>query len=138
VTIAHEHDSYLCLSSEEHARLVNAIPQIGPRLRDARRREESEPARRAVMEFLFAWNPYEYYGARQEADVWMAAEAILYALSSREVQSKVELAAYISDMYDRWYGGVDFFGEKHVFTPEICAEPARSIWAWWRARQRYA
>jgi len=135
VTIAHEHDSYLCLSAEEHTRLVDAIPQLGPRLRDMRRREEGEPAMRDVMGFLFAWNPYEYYEVRQEADVWMEAQAILYALSSREVGSEAELATYIADMYDRW-GMEDEFGMKDEFTPKTCAEVARNIWAWWEQRQR--
>ncbi len=135
VTIAHEHTSYLCLSSGEHTRLVNAIPQLGPRLQDRQRQEESLPALRDVMGSLFAWNPYGYYEARQEADVWMAAEAILYALNSREVRSEAELATYIADMYDRWWGGLDEFGEENEFTPEICAEPARSIWAWWQERK---
>lgn len=129
VTIAHEHDCYLCLSCEEHARLVNAIPQIGPRLRDTRRREESRQAGLAVMEFLAAWNPYDCYGdSWVEADLWPETHAILYALNSREVRSEVELARYIADMYDRWV-------MEDEFTPENCAEVARTIWAWWDERK---
>jgi hypothetical protein len=136
VTIAHEHGSCLRLSPGEHARLVRAIPQIGPRLRDMRRREESGPAGRELMGLLAAWNPYDYYGDTWvEADLWPETDAILYALDSREVQSETELAIYIADMYDRWYGGVDFLGEKHVFTPDNCAGVARSIWAWWEQRR---
>jgi hypothetical protein len=136
VTIAHEHVSYLCLSSEEHSRLVKAVPQIGPRLRHMRCREESGPAMRELMGLLAAWNPYDYYGDSWiEADLWPETEAVFYALNSREVRSQAELATYIADMYDRWWGGVDDLGEKNDFTPEICAGVAHTIWAWWEERE---
>jgi hypothetical protein len=135
VTIAHEHISYLCLSSKERARLMDAIPQLGSRLQDSQRQEASLPALRGVMGLLLAWNPYGFYESRQEADVWTAAQAILYALNSREVGSGAELATYIADMYDRWWGGADEFGEENEFTPENCAGVARNIWAWWEDRK---
>jgi hypothetical protein len=129
VTLVHDHDGYLCLSSEEKARLVAAVPRITPRLRDSRGREESLPATREVMRLLVAWDPYDYYGGSPEDDAGTEAQSILYALSSAEVKSEAELTTYIADMYDRWHGMYD------SFTPDTCAGVAQTIWAWWEERK---
>ena len=130
VTLVHDHDGYLYLSPEENARLVETVPRIAPRLRDSRCREESLPAIREVMRFLVAWDPYDYYGASPEDDGGIEAQAIAYALTSGEAETETELATYIAEMYDRWYGMYD------SFTPDNCAGIAKTIWAWWKQRQR--
>lgn len=128
-TLVHDHDGYLCLSPDEKARLVGAIPGIARRLRDSRDREKSLPAVREVMKLLVAWDPYDYYGGSPEDDGGIEAQAILHALTSGEVGTEAELALYIADMYDRWYGIYD------SFTPDNCSGIAQTIWAWGEERK---
>ncbi len=130
VTITDETDGYLCLSSAEKARLVGALPRFGPLLADECSRKERRGILIEVQGLLDAWDPegdghYRYppggYGPE--------AQAVHYALASGEASTEAKLAQYIAAMLERWWS------RYSVIPSEACAELARTVWAWWRAKQ---
>jgi hypothetical protein len=126
-TITHEHDGWFCLCEEKKARLAEALPRLGPMLRDARRRDEYEASTLEVQRLLSAWDDPE-----QDYTHWyrQEAQAILHALASGEASNAVELAQYIAAMLARWMPD-----EYASLATWDCIDPAQAIWEWWQARR---
>jgi hypothetical protein len=134
-TITHEHDGWFCLSTEEKARLVEALPRLGPMLRDARRRDEYQAPALEVQRLLSSWDGYEYLRDDPSQDYtqgWYGqeAQAVLYALRSGEAGNVVELAQYTAAMFSRWMPD-----EYAAITAWDLIDPAQAIWEWWHEEQ---
>jgi hypothetical protein len=136
VTITHEMDGYFRLSPEDHARLVQALPRLGPMLRDERCREASRAALVEVQRMLDVWDDDGWAHSTFPPGEWWGpeAQALHYALVSGEAETEEELTQYLATTLHRslrrWWG------EDASIPPEACADLARMIWEWWQAKQR--
>ncbi len=99
-----------------------------------RRREERKAKHQRIAEdlarlreFIHAWDPGGLIaGGAPENELDSEGAQVYGALTSEAVQSEAELARRIAAIFRRTFDS--------SFTPENCADVARSIWRWWQER----